>query len=141
MIHHLFSLCVKLLEWLGETFNITYQQISVIFNLWLQGGILMISGIAPLVVYVKLHISHHSPFEPIPFGTLLLYALIYIVSFVFMLWHYRLPFNQAFDLCVNDLLSLSSFTGLSYMALNIIIFIIIFLALLSVNLFICLKLR
>ena len=33
----------------------------------------------------------------------LFYALMYLVGFVLMLRHYRLPFNRAFDRCVSGL--------------------------------------
>ena len=37
----LFTLCVKLLEFLGETFGLSYKEISVVVNLWVQGFIWM----------------------------------------------------------------------------------------------------
>ena len=42
-----FGLCVLFLLLLGKLFGLTYKQISVVFNLWLQGAILTLSGQAP----------------------------------------------------------------------------------------------
>ncbi len=43
-----FGLCVLFLLLLGKLCGLTYKQISVVFNLWLQGGVLMLSGLLPL---------------------------------------------------------------------------------------------
>ena len=47
-----FGLCVLFLLLLGKLFGLTYKQISVVFNLWVQGGLLTLSGLAPLMVAV-----------------------------------------------------------------------------------------
>lgn len=44
-----FALCVLFLQGLGKCFGLTYKQISVIFNLWIQGGVLVLSGCLPFV--------------------------------------------------------------------------------------------
>ena len=43
-----FGLCVLFLLLLGKLCGLTYKQTSVVFNLWLQGGVLMLSGLLPL---------------------------------------------------------------------------------------------
>ena len=43
-----FGLCVLFLLLLGKLFGLTYKQISVVFNLWVQGAVLTLSGLAPL---------------------------------------------------------------------------------------------
>ncbi len=63
----------------------------------------------------------------------LFYALMYLVGFVLMLRHYRLPFNRAFDRCVSDLQHIASIWHCSYYAVNIIIFVILFLLLIGFN--------
>ena len=35
-----FGLCVLFLLLLGKLFGLTYKQISVVFNLWVQGSVL-----------------------------------------------------------------------------------------------------
>ena len=42
-----FGLCVLFLVLLGKLFGLTYKQISVVFNLWVQGAVLALSGLAP----------------------------------------------------------------------------------------------
>ena len=47
-----FGLCVLFLLLLGKLFGLTYKQISVVFNLWVQGAVLALSGMAPFGVAV-----------------------------------------------------------------------------------------
>ena len=42
-----FGLCVLFLLLLGKLVGLTYKQISVVFNLWVQGAVLALSGLAP----------------------------------------------------------------------------------------------
>lgn len=41
-----FGMCVLFLLLLGKLFGLTYKQISVVFNLWVQGAVLALSGLA-----------------------------------------------------------------------------------------------
>lgn len=47
-----FGLCVLFLLLLGKLFGLTYKQISVVFNLWVQGAVLALSGMVPFGVIV-----------------------------------------------------------------------------------------
>ena len=46
-----FALCVLFLRGHGKCFRLTYEQISVIFNLWIQGGVLV--AILLILLWVK----------------------------------------------------------------------------------------
>ena len=46
-----FGLCVLFLLLLGKLFGLTYKQISVVFNLWVQGAVLALSGLAPFGIF------------------------------------------------------------------------------------------
>ena len=128
-----FALCVLFLRGLGKCFRLTYEQISVIFNLWIQGGVLVLSGCLPFVQSLMCPFQAPEGMRWIIRICALFYALMYLVGFVLMLRHYRLPFNRAFDKCVGDLLHIASVWHCSYHAVNIIIFVILFLLLISLN--------
>ena len=128
-----FALCVLFLQGLGKCFGLTYKQISVIFNLWIQGGVLVLSGCLPFVHSLMCPFQAPEGMRWIIRICALFYALMYLVGFVLMLRHYRLPFNRAFDKCVGDLLHIASVWHCSYHAVNIIIFVILFLLLISLN--------
>ena len=128
-----FALCVLFLRGLGKCFRLTYEQISVIFNLWIQGGVLVLSGCLPFVQSLMCPFQAPEGMRWIIRICALFYALMYLVGFVLMLRHYRLPFNRAFDRCVGDLLHIDSIWHCSYYAVNIIIFVILFLLLIGFN--------
>ena len=128
-----FGLCVLFLLLLGRLFGLTYKQISVVFNLWVQGAVLALSGLAPFGITV------YKMIESFSIGWLLLsfilafYGIAYIFAFIKMLQHYHLPFNTAFNRCVSDLQKLARKWHTTYQIVNLIIFVGIFLLLLSLN--------
>lgn len=128
-----FALCVLFLQLLGKCFGLTYKQISVVFNLWIQGGMLVLSAWLPFVQNLMCQNRAHAGLWWVIIICALCYGIVYLWAFVLMLRHYRLPFDRAFDQCVNDLLRIASIWHCSYNAVNIIIFIIIFLLLLGLN--------
>lgn len=132
-----FGLCVLFLLLLGKLLGLTYKQISVVFNLWVQGFVLTLSGLAPFGIAVyKLFVSF-------TMGWLLLtiifavYGVAYVNAFIKMLHHYHLPFNDAFDLCVDDLQRLARKWHTTYQMVNLLIFILFYLILLGLNVLIC----
>ena len=131
-----FMLCAGFLLLLGKGLGLTYKQISVIFNLYLQGGLLTLTGMMPLAAIIWKMTEYTGWSEWILLLAFLSYASIYIVAYVGLLKHYHLPMNDAFDLCVEDLRAISSKWGISYHAVNLIIFIWWWLALVGLNVFV-----
>ncbi len=132
-----FGLCVLFLLLLGKLVGLTYKQISVVFNLWVQGAVLALSGIAPFGVIV------YKMLESFSIGWLFLsiifaiYGMVYVYAFVRMLKHYHLPFNDSFDLCVRDLQWLAKRWHTTYQMVNLLIFVLFYLILLGLNVLIC----
>ena len=138
MINRLFFFCTDILQFLGKRFRLNYLQISVIVNLYIQGGLLTLSGIAPFVVQCYALTQHPSPDGEIKAAVLLVYALFYGWGFIRMLKHYKLPMEKAFYLCVEDLDKGCRKLNLSYKALNLILFVGVWLLLIGVNAWLCL---
>lgn len=128
-----FVLCVRFLMLLGKLCRLTYEQISVVFNLWLQGGVLTLSAILPAVLSVTQLCRGFSMSRLLLPGLLVLYALVYVWAFVRMLRRYHLPFKRAFDRCVHDLQELARRWHTTYYMVNLLIFVFAFLLLLAVN--------
>ena len=130
-----FGLCVLFLLLLGKLFGLTYKQISVVFNLWVQGAVLALSGLAPLGTTV------YRLTEEVSTGRLLLtflmvcYGMMYVYMFIKMLRHYHLPFDDAFDLCVRDLEWLAAKWHTTYHIVNLLVFILFYLILLGLNIY------
>ena len=132
-----FGLCVLFLLLLGKLFGLTYKQISVVFNLWVQGAVLVLSGLAPFGIAI------YKLLESFSMGWLLLtiifavYGMAYVYAFIKILQHYHLPFNDAFDLCVVDLQLLAKKWHTTYQMVNLLIFVLFYLILIGVNVMIC----
>ena len=135
-----FGLCVLFLLLLGKLFGLTYKQISVVFNLWVQGGLLTLSGLAPLMVDVFKMSESFSMGWLVLAIVLALYGFAYVYAFIKMLQHYRLPYDAAFDLCVDDLKRIAVKWHTTYEMVNLIIFILLYLILMCLNVLICLYL-
>ena len=132
-----FGLCVLFLVLLGKLFGLTYKQISVVFNLWVQGALLTLSGLAPLgFTLYKLQESLSLGWF---LGALVLacYGGVYVYAFIKMLRHYHLPFDDAFDLCVKDLMWVAEKWHTTYQMVNLLIFILFYLILLGLNILTC----
>ena len=133
-----FGLCVLFLLLLGKLFGLTYKQISVVFNLWVQGGLLMLSGIAPLGAMIfRMCNNGLTTIYIIGVVALAFYAYLYIRGFTWMIRHYHLPFNDAYYLCVRDLRWLARKWHTTYYIVNLLIFVIFYLILFGFNIFIC----
>ena len=128
-----FMLCVKFLQVLGKCLGLSYKQISVIFNLYLQGGLLAASGALPLVATVWTITEHSYGWGTVLMIGCMVYFSMYLVGFIALLRHYHPPMEDAFDLCVNDLLWIAGKWHISYYAVNLIIFILWWLALIGIN--------
>ena len=131
-----FMLCVGFLLLLGKLCGMTYKQISVVFNLWVQGAVLMLSGLAPAAAAIYKLATGGSLLWLAVAALLLVYAAVHVFGFVRMLQHYHLPFERAFDLCVKDLLIWAKKLHTTYEMTYLIIFVLLFLVLIAVNSFI-----
>ncbi len=128
-----FGFCVLFLRVLGMLLGLNYKQISVVFNLYLQGGLLCLAGVSPLFIAAYNCICH---FSFVSFGLFLafvFYAIIWVCGFVWLLRRYKLPCDSAFDLCVADLKLLGTCWGMSYYAINLLIFVVGWLSLFIIN--------
>ena len=132
-----FGFCVMFLRLLGKLFGLTYKQISVVFNLWVQGGILALSGLAPFGIAVCKMMESFSVGWLALSAVLEIYGIAYVYAFIKMLRHYHLPFDAAFDLCVDDLLRLAKKWHTTYQIVNLLIFILFYLIIFGLNILIC----
>ena len=124
VIDKLFLLCVKFLEWLGKMTGFNYKQISVVFNIYIQGGILLVSSCLPLIKVIIWGSDIDWKWRILFFGGCFIYIGLYVYGVDRLYKRYHTPLEYAFDLCVDDLLYLSRKWRMSYNAVNILIFVI-----------------
>lgn len=114
-----FGLCVLFLLLLGKLFGLTYKQISVVFNLWVQGAVLALSGLVPFgIVVYKMMESFSTGWLVLSF-ILALYGIAYAFAFIIMVQRYRLPFDAAFNRCVWDLQKVAKKWHTTYQMVNL----------------------
>ena len=75
------------LRLLGKLFGLTYKQISVVFNLWIQGAFLALSGLAPFGVAIFKVIESFSMEWLVLIIVLAIYSMVYVYGFIRMLQH------------------------------------------------------
>lgn len=125
MTDFLFAVCVKFLRWLSAYSHLTYKEVSVVFNLWIQGIVLLVANIIPLAVGIAKGCGI------ITLVLLMVYASVSTLTILKILYHYMMPMDDAFDLCVKDLLKIAAKCNRSYNFVNIAIFVVFYLLLLS----------
>lgn len=131
-----FAVCVLFLRGLGLLCGLNYKQISVIFNLYLQGGLLCLTGVLPFAATVAgCFVCRPSWGLVALLLALAFYACLHIVGLVWLIRHYKLPCNDAFDRCVADLQWLGRKWNMSYYAVNLIIFVAGWLSFVIINLY------
>ena len=137
-------MCVLFLQKLGKVLGLTYPQISVVFNLWIQGGVLVFSALLPTIVYIVgafyylFHGGRMSSWDIIAawilFFILLGYALMYVWFYALIFRHYGKSYYEVFDKCVLDLQRVANVWHCSYQLVNLMIFVGFFSILVGINL-------
>ena len=79
-----FGLCVLFLLLLGKLFGLTYKQISVVFNLWVQGAVLALSGLTPFGIAIYKMMESFSMWWLALSAVLLIYGIAYVYAFIKM---------------------------------------------------------
>ena len=131
-MNDLFHACCDFLRFAAGVCGCTYEEVSVVINLYLQGGILWLLGAAAAVAgWRSLRRTEGRSAVLARLG--LLDGVVSTVLFAWLLIHYRGGVTVAFDRCVEDLERLSSALGVTYRELNILIFVLGFLCLLALQ--------
>lgn len=135
VVRLLFRLCVVFLDRFGRMLGLDYVRISVIVNLWLQGGVLVLSSAVPLVaIAVGGSERCARPAPGIAYVVASAWLLLNVCLFLLVLRRYRLPFRRAFSLCAADLSRLSRAVGCSYHLLNLLLFVVVYVIAVCFNL-------
>lgn len=129
----IFRICTTFLVILGRVLSCSYEKISVVFNLYIQGTLLGLSGVLPLLTKIYLLRESCSSLDILMCIILLGYASIYIIGLFIVFKHYPPYWRWSFYQCVNDLQKLASYIHTSYIMINLLIFICWWLSLITLN--------
>lgn len=123
-----FGACCGCLYGLGLILGLSYKEICVIVNIYLESALCLLS-----VFFVTwISIQRFMRTRTVGSGVLMVGGIVYgAVGTALFLWicnHYDMPMNDAFDLCYQELIQLAKEYHTTYNNVNYIIFIIFFLA-------------
>lgn len=122
-----FMECCGVMAYFAWLSDLTYKEFCVIGNIYIQAGMCMLAAAAPLLLCLR----KKKGLSATAFCTIncMLHAILFYVICV----HYWIPLDKSFDLCFRELNQLATYTGTSYVFVNIVIFIIMFVGDLIIN--------
>ena len=129
MMEIIFYLCCGLIRVVSYLTGYSYEEVNTFLFIYLQPAILMVSGWLITVFAIKYY--SHSTFNKFA----LLISPVYNLAFTIVvaaIWKHYLQFNMqaACERAYIDLDTLGRITGLGYVNINILLFIVLFLLIL-----------
>lgn len=118
-----FVACCGIMAYFAYVLELTYKEFCVLGNIYLQAAICLISAIAPVLVSVRT--QKNKPAIAKLIVSLVNFSIHGVLFFV-ICKHYWMPLDPAFDLCYKELMQLASTTGTTYIFVNLVIFVILF---------------
>lgn len=122
-----FGACCGSLYVLGLTLGLTYKEICVIVNIYLEAALCVLSSLWVTWTCIKSFRSSKTCGRMMLMLAGIAYGLLYLVAFLWICNHYAMPLNDAFDLCYRELIALSKAYHTTYNYVNYFIFILLFL--------------
>lgn len=124
-----FAACCGVMGAVGVAWGLTYKEICVIGNIYIEAGLCLLSALWLTWGTIKDFWQRRT----VPSGLLMsagiLYGLVYLIGFWMICRHYAMPLENAFDLCYHELIVLASDWHTTYNNVNYLIFILLFLVL------------
>lgn len=124
-----FAACCGVMGAVGVAWGLTYKEICVIGNIYLEAGVCVLSALLLTRSTIKAYRRDRTIPHSLLMSAGLLYGMIYLFVFLLICCHYAMPMEKAFDLCYHELLMLASDWNTTYNNVNYMIFIISFLVL------------
>ena len=124
-----FAACCGVMGVVGVAWGLTYKEICVIGNIYLEAGICLLSALWLTWSTIKAYGRNRTRQHCLLMSAGLLYGMIYLFVFLLICNHYAMPMEKAFDLCYHELLMLASDWNTTYNNVNYLIFILLFLVL------------
>ena len=126
LIPILFMMCCGVMRVLGNILGLTYKEVCVIGNIYLQGVLWAASSLLPMIAAIVAVIKKREIGRIVTLGTSMLYSAAHWIIFALLCWRYAPPLAPAFDRCVDDLYASARVFGTTYEVVNIIFFVVLF---------------
>ena len=114
----LFYLCCEIMHTLGNLLGLSYQEVCVIGNIYVQGALLVAASAVPLWFAFKQK-SQYTLKTMACVNVLCCSALV-----LYFCFRYAPPLAASFDRCVEDLKNLAAAWHTTYVVVNIAIFVL-----------------
>ena len=124
-----FAACCGVMEAGGVAWGLTYKEICVIGNIYMEAGICLLSALWLTWATIKVFRQSRTVSSGLLMSASIAYGMIYLVGFWQICSHYAMPLEKAFDLCYHELTVLASDWHTTYNNVNYLIFIFLFLVL------------
>lgn len=125
-----FVACCGIMAYFAYVLGLTYKEFCVLGNIYLEAAICLMAAIAPVLVCLR-KMSDTGSFLKLAISVV--NFSIHGILFVIICKHYWMPLNPAFDLCYNELVHLASVTASTYIIVNLVIFVFLFVGDLILN--------
>lgn len=122
-----FGCCCASLALIGSIWNLSYQEICVIINIYLQAGIILLSAYYLGWTAIQRFRIKKTPADYVVMWMALVYNLAMTGCFILVMYHYAMPMNDAFALCYQELIAGAKALHITYNEINYLIFILLFL--------------
>ena len=123
LIGPIFQLCCGVMRTIGNLIGLSYKEICVIGNVYIQGIIWVISSFLPHYIAIKAVVEKCILARVATVIVGAIYGVIYTLIFAYFASRYQPPLADAFDLCVKDLHLVAGRMGTTYEVVNIIFFV------------------
>lgn len=124
----LFYVCCEIMYTLGNLLGLSFQEVCVIGNIYVQGALLMAAAALPLWYAFKQE-KHYVLKATTCINVLCCSALV-----LYFCFRYAPPLAPSFDRYVEDLMNLAQSWQTTYVVVNIVIFVLWWIASIALNL-------
>ena len=114
----LFYFCCDVMYMLGNLLGLSYQEVCVIGNIYVQGTLLVAASIVP--VWFAFKQKSHYALK----AAACINVLCYSALFLYFCFRYAPPLAASVDRCVEDLKNLAEAWHTTYVVVNIVIFVL-----------------
>lgn len=111
----------------GMAWGLSYREICVIFNIYIQSVVCLVSALWLTWVLVKRYFCRRTLCNTLLMFIGSIYGILFIYGFLLVCFHYAMPLTDAYNLCYHEMVQLAKGWHTTYNNANYIIFIILFL--------------
>ncbi|MBP3227857.1 MAG: hypothetical protein J6M53_03615 [Bacteroidaceae bacterium] len=137
----LFKFCCGVMEVIAVLSGRTYEEVNSIAFIYAEPAIVTFTAALPLLYLIYRLYRRRTPTRFALTGAAAVYFLPHAFGLMKLWQHYDMSLQAACELAYKDLEWLGETTGLGYQAVNILLFIVLFLFLTLLNIFLFTLLR